>query len=54
MSDPATYNHLRELADSWGLGAMTVIFTFLCVWPFRPGGRKEADEAANAIFEEGE
>ena len=54
MSSDATYVWMNQFVDSWGLGAMTVIFTFLCVWPFRPGGRKEADEAANAIFEEGE
>jgi cbb3-type cytochrome oxidase subunit 3 len=31
---------------------MTISFVVLCAWPFRPGGRKNSDEAATMIFEE--
>lgn len=48
----STYDTLRALADSWGLGAMTLVFVALCLWPFRPGARAEATRAANAIFED--
>ena len=49
MNSGSTYELLRGLADSWGLAAMTVV---LCLWPFRPGARDEADKAANSIFED--
>ena len=52
MSDPATYNHLRELADSWGLGAMVLVFVVLAAWPFRPGAKRINDAAAHMIFED--
>ena len=46
----STYETMRQFADSWGLFAMVVIFTVLVAWPFRPGGRKQSDDAANVIF----
>jgi cytochrome c oxidase cbb3-type subunit 4 len=52
MNALATYNLLRGLADSWGLAAMAVVFLVLCLWPFRPGARNEATDAANSIFED--
>ena len=52
MNGASTYEVLRGLADSWGLAAMTVVFVVLCLWPFRPGARQEADKAANSIFED--
>ncbi|KUR74053.1 cbb3-type cytochrome c oxidase subunit 3 [Novosphingobium sp. FSW06-99] len=52
MNSGSTYEVLRGLADSWGLAAMTVVFVVLCLWPFRPGARSEADKAANSIFED--
>jgi len=52
VSEPHTYETLRQLADSWGLGIMTVLFLGLCLWPFRPGGRKDSDHAAHMIFED--
>lgn len=52
MNSGSTYELLRGLADSWGLAAMTVVFVVLCLWPFRPGARDEADKAANSIFED--
>ncbi len=45
-----TYSFLRELADSWGLLAMTAMFLGIVVWVFRPGARKAQDDAANSIF----
>ena len=45
-----TYSFLRELADSWGLLAMTLIFLGICVWAFRPGSRRLHEDAANSIF----
>lgn len=44
------YTFLRQLADSWGLLAMTALFLGVCVYAFRPGSRKSHDEAANSIF----
>lgn len=52
MSGVSTYEVLRGLADSWGLAAMTVVFVVLCLWPFRPGARQEADKDAQSIFED--
>jgi cytochrome c oxidase cbb3-type subunit 4 len=45
-----TYSFLRELADSWGLLAMTALFIGICLFAFRPGSRPAQDEAANSIF----
>ncbi len=45
-----TYSTLRELADSWGLLAMTTVFLGICLWAFRPGSRKVQDDAASVIF----
>ena len=45
-----TYSFLRELADSWFLLAMTLMFLGICVWAFRPGSRPAHDDAANSIF----
>jgi len=52
VNQTETYQALRQFADSWGLVAMTISFVVLCAWPFRPGGRKNSDEAATMIFEE--
>ncbi|OYW46198.1 MAG: cytochrome C oxidase Cbb3 [Novosphingobium sp. 12-63-9] len=48
----STYDVLRHLADSWGLVVMAGIFVGLCLWPFRPGARQYADEAATSIFKD--
>ncbi|MCB6179570.1 cbb3-type cytochrome c oxidase subunit 3 [Rhodobacter sp. Har01] len=45
-----TYSFLRELADSWGLLAMFVLFLGVVAWVFRPGSRKMQDDAARSIF----
>ncbi len=53
MSETATYELLRQIADSWGLLAMTWVFLLLILWPFRPGARRHYQDAATSIFEDG-
>lgn len=48
-----SYEALRQLADSWGLLAMSVVFLVLVLWPLRPGTRHHYDNAATSIFSEG-
>ncbi|KAG5719076.1 hypothetical protein E4T56_gene14876, partial [Termitomyces sp. T112] len=48
----AAQEALAKEKGRWGLLAMTISFVVLCAWPFRPGGRKNSDEAATMIFEE--
>ncbi|MFM5953475.1 MAG: cbb3-type cytochrome c oxidase subunit 3 [Novosphingobium sp.] len=50
MSTHSTYDMLRHLADSWGLVGMSLVFLGLIAWPFRPGARRDNEEAANMIF----
>jgi len=52
VSGSETYAMLRSFADSWGMAAMVVSFLVFAVWPFLPGGKKSAQEAANMIFED--
>ena len=37
---------MRAFADSWALLAMTLFFIGVVVFAFRPGSRKQADQAA--------
>jgi cytochrome c oxidase cbb3-type subunit 4 len=46
------YDTLRHFADGVGLIAMLVIFVALCLWPFRPGARKQNLTAATMIFKD--
>jgi len=46
------YETLRHFADSYGLIVMFVMFSVLCLWPFRPGSAARNKAAANSIFEE--
>ena len=41
------YHILRELADSWALLALTLIFVGIVVWAFRPGARELHEDIAN-------
>ncbi|HSF93141.1 MAG TPA: cbb3-type cytochrome c oxidase subunit 3 [Paracoccaceae bacterium] len=41
------YDFLRELADSWALLALTLIFLGIVVWAFRPGSRELHKDIAN-------
>jgi len=45
------YETLRQIADSWGLLAMLVLFAAFALWPFRPGANAANDQAARMIFE---
>jgi cytochrome c oxidase cbb3-type subunit 4 len=44
------YSFLREMADSWALLVLTLLFVGICFWAFRPGSRAVQNEAANLIF----
>lgn len=46
------YEQLRHFADSHFLVVMFVIFLSLALWPFRPGGKRNAEAAANMIFKD--
>lgn len=41
------YHLLRELADSWALLALTLIFIGIIVWAFRPGAKEVHKDIAN-------
>lgn len=45
-----TYTLMRQFADSWGLLAMTVFFAIAALYAFRPGGKRQADDAAQIPF----
>lgn len=40
------YTAMRQFADSWGLVFMAVFFVGAVLFAFRPGSRKNAEEAA--------
>ena len=40
------YHTMREFADSWVLLAMTVFVVGVVIFAFRPGSKKNADDAA--------
>ena len=46
------YEELRHFADSFGLMTMLLFYLALCLWPFRPGGKRSINRAANSIFED--
>jgi|MDTG01.1.fsa_nt_gb cytochrome c oxidase cbb3-type subunit IV len=52
MNNPETYSFLRELADSWGLLAMALMWLTFAIWAFRPGAKAHHDKAANMIFKD--
>ncbi len=45
-----TYSFLREMADSWALLALTLIFLGVILWAVRPGSYAVHREIANSIF----
>ncbi len=47
-----TYSWFREIADSWGLAAMVVLFTTFVGWALLPRNREANRRAAHSIFEE--
>ena len=41
-----TYTAMRHFADSWGLLFLTLFFVGVVLFAFRPGSKKNAEEAA--------
>lgn len=44
------YHILRELADSWALLALFLIFLGIIVWAFRPGSKELHEDIAKIPF----
>ena len=44
------YHILRELADSWALLVLFLIFLGIIVWAFRPGSKELHKDIANIPF----
>ena len=38
---------VREIADSWGLLALTLIFVGVIAWAYRPGAKELHEDIAN-------
>ena len=45
-----TYSFLREMADSWALLVLFVVFLGVILWALRPGSNKVHRDVANSIF----
>lgn len=45
-----TYSITRQLADSWGLLAMFLMFAGIIIFAFRPGSRTVHSDIANIPF----
>lgn len=48
------YSLFRELADSWGLLYLVVLFVGVIFFTFRPGSKKQAEDIALIPFKEDE
>ena len=46
------YSTFRQLADSWGLLYLFVLFVGVAFFTFRPGSKKVADEISMIPFKE--
>jgi cytochrome c oxidase cbb3-type subunit IV len=46
------YNDMRHFADSWGLLGLVLFFIGAVIFAFRPGSRKQAENAAEIPFKE--
>ena len=46
------YETLRQIADSWGLLYLVVLFVGIVLFTFRPGSKSKADKAAKIPFSE--
>jgi len=46
------YDILRQLADSWGLLYLMIVFIGVVIFTFRPWARKRYDEAAKIPLKE--
>jgi cytochrome c oxidase cbb3-type subunit 4 len=45
-----SYSNLRQIADSWGLLAMTLFFIGVILYTLRPGSKKVHDDIARIPF----
>jgi len=52
VNDPEIYHFMRELADSWGLLAMVLLWLGFALWAFRPSAKRHHQDAANMIFKD--
>jgi cytochrome c oxidase cbb3-type subunit 4 len=48
------YETLRQLADSWALVIMVVVFIAVVVFVFRPGSKKQYDRASQIPLKNGD
>ncbi len=48
------YETLRQLADSWGLVYLMVVFVSVVIFNFRPGSKQRAEDLAQIPFREDE
>ncbi|MEM8689962.1 MAG: cbb3-type cytochrome c oxidase subunit 3 [Pseudomonadota bacterium] len=46
------YEFLRQMADSWGLLYLVILFVGAVLFTFRPSARKRYDEAAKIPLKE--
>jgi cytochrome c oxidase cbb3-type subunit 4 len=50
MNNMATYDVMRQFADSWGLLFMTLVFVGILAWVFWPGSRTRFRDQADIPF----
>jgi cytochrome c oxidase cbb3-type subunit 4 len=48
----STYETMRHFADSWAMLAMLIFFAAVVLAVFRPGARRQAEEAAKIPLRE--
>ncbi|MDP3897363.1 MAG: cbb3-type cytochrome c oxidase subunit 3 [Mesorhizobium sp.] len=48
------YHFMREFADSWGLLFLALFFVGVVIFAFRPGSKKQAEDAANIPLKDDE
>ncbi len=46
------YESLRQMADSWGLLYLFVVFVIVVIYTFRPGTKKHYEDVANIPMRE--
>jgi cytochrome c oxidase cbb3-type subunit 4 len=44
------YSFLRQMADSWALLVLFLVFLAVVLWAFRPGSNKVHRDIATSIF----
>jgi cytochrome c oxidase cbb3-type subunit 4 len=48
----STYDFMRHFADTWGLVFLAAFFVGVVFFVFRPGSRKQYDDAAQIPFKD--